>query len=86
MRRAVIALLVILGVAAALYAATRAQQAVECEACMGYGGLTRCSRVSAATRAEAERGAVSNACSALTSGVTRSLECQRTPPVSIVCE
>ena len=53
---------------------------------MAYGGQTRCSRVSAATRAEAERGAVNNACSVLTSGVTRSLECQRSAPVSLVCE
>ena len=80
-----IALLVVFGIAGVLYAATQAQRAVECEACMAYAGSTHCSRVSAASRGEAEYGAVSNACSALTSGVTRSLECHRTPPVSLVC-
>ena len=83
-------LLVGLAVAAAsvgvLYAATVGQGRVECEACMRYGGHSTCSRVAAATRDQAEHRSITHACSVLTSGVTRSLECQRVPPLSLVCD
>lgn len=68
-----------------LYASTISQGRVECEACMLYAERTTCSRVAAPSRGEAEHRAVSHACSVLTTGVTRSLECQRTPPISLTC-
>jgi len=68
-----------------LYAASLGQGRVECEACMEYGGHSTCSRVAAATRKEAEHRSITHACSVLASGVTRSLECQRVPPRSLVC-
>ena len=83
-------LLVGLGVTAvavaALYAATVGQARVECEACMRYGGNATCSRVAAVSRQEAEHRSITHACSILADGVTRGLECQRTPPVSLVCD
>jgi hypothetical protein len=72
--------------AGVLYAATLGQGRVECEACMEYGGHATCSRVAAATRQEAEHRSITHACSVLASGVTRSLECQRVPPRSLVCD
>ncbi len=35
---------------------------------------------------EAVRGAVSNACKVLSSGVTPSIACDQTPPTSVVCQ
>ena len=85
MKSALLAVAGVALVAAVLYWATLAQSGVRCEACMVYGGQRYCANVSAATREQAEAGAVMNACSVLSSGVTRGLECQRTPPVSLDC-
>ncbi len=62
-----------------------AEAAVECEACMAYGGRRACASVAAPDRMQAEARSVSQACSILTSGVTRSLECERQAPESLSC-
>ncbi len=84
-RRPWIPLLVVAAGAGVLYAATVAQGRVECEACMVYAGQRTCSLVAAATRPEAERRAITHACSILSQGVTAGLECQRVPPESMRC-
>jgi len=70
---------------AALFLATRRESAVQCELCISYGGSTACRTAAAADRDAALRAAVSTACAALASGVTRGLECDRTPPHSLRC-
>ena len=78
-----------LGIAAAagvLWIATLSQNQAECEACMRYGGQRVCSRVAGPSVAEAEHRAITHACSVLSHGVTRGLECQRTPPESLECQ
>ncbi len=70
---------------AALLFATQRESAVQCELCMVFGGRTVCRTGSAVDRDAAVRGARSTACAVLSSGVTRGLECDRTPPRSLRC-
>ena len=86
MKSLLVGLAVTAAAAGALYLATLGQGRFECEACMEYGGHRTCSRVAAASREEAERRSITHACSVLASGVTRSLECQRVPPLSLTCD
>ena len=70
---------------AALFFATRSQNAVECEICMDFGGRSACRTSSAVDRNTAVRAAVSTACAVLSSGVTQGLECDRTPVRTVRC-
>ena len=70
---------------AALFFATRRESAVQCELCISYGGRTACRTAAAADRDAAVRAAISTACAALASGVTRGLECDRMPPQKLRC-
>lgn len=68
-----------------LFIATTREAAVECEVCLEFDGQQACRTGTAAGRAEAQRGAVSAACTVLASGITRRMECDRTPPRSVSC-
>ena len=57
-----------------------------CEVCMEFKEKTDCRRALGATEAEALRTALDTACSQLSSGMTDSIACSRTPPQSIACE
>jgi len=70
---------------ALLFLTTRSEGAVECSVCVDYEGRSACRTVLAATRDDALAGAIRNACSVLSSGVTRGLECDRQPPRSVEC-
>ena len=60
-------------------------ESASCEVCMQYNGARQCRTVAGATRDEAREGAVTNACAFLASGVTDSMACQRTRPISETC-
>jgi hypothetical protein len=70
---------------AALVYSTLAQSGVACEVCMDYGGDSACRTVAAASEEEATQQAIASACAVLGRGVTRGIECQRTPPRSLSC-
>lgn len=53
------------------------------EVCMAFNGRQSCRTASASTKQSALRTATSNACAELASGVTDSLACERSEPVSI---
>jgi hypothetical protein len=74
-----------LGFVAALVFTTVRETRVECEVCIAFGGRTECGSASAGSAEEARQQAMNTACAVLTSGVTRGLECQRTPPRSVRC-
>ena len=57
----------------------------ECEVCIEFRGRTVCRTVQAATTAEARAGAITNACALVSSGVTDTLACERTPPKKLHC-
>jgi hypothetical protein len=57
-----------------------------CEICMSYQGMSQCRTVSAATIDEARQGAITNACSYISGGVTDSMACGRQTPTSEKCQ
>jgi hypothetical protein len=80
-----IGLLVAAGIVAALVLATRQEASIECTVCIDYAGRSACRAASGATQEATVRGATVSACSVLSDGVTRGIECDRTPPRSIEC-
>lgn len=60
-------------------------ESASCEVCMEYNGQSQCRKVGGATVDEARQGAITNACAFLSSGVTDSMACQRTKPISENC-
>jgi hypothetical protein len=83
-RTAVGLLLGLAFIAAVIWSAFEATQ-VQCEICVEYGGRSACSTAQAADVLQAEAQALSGACSQVTGGVTQTLECDRTPPVTRRC-
>ena len=57
--------------------------AARCRVCMSFKGASDCRTASAATRQEALRTAITNACAQLSGGVIESNQCETTPPVSV---
>jgi hypothetical protein len=55
-----------------------------CEVCVAYQGRNACRTASAATKEQAERTAKENACAQIASGVTDSIACDNTTPVSVI--
>lgn len=58
---------------------------IECEVCIAFAGREACRAVAGKNEGDAMRGAVTNACALLASGVTDSLRCERTLPSKAVC-
>lgn len=56
-----------------------------CTICVAFRGQTECRTVDGPTLLEARRGAVTNACAYLASGVTDSMACERTQPTKADC-
>ncbi len=59
---------------------------VSCEVCIDYRGASNCASASGTSEEEARRTATTVACASLSSGVTDSMNCDRTPPRSVSCE
>ncbi|MFQ5352067.1 MAG: hypothetical protein ACE5D3_03230 [Candidatus Binatia bacterium] len=57
----------------------------DCEVCVSYRGRTKCRTVGGSSVDEARQAAITNACAFLSSGVTDSMACQRTKPLSEKC-
>lgn len=57
-----------------------------CEVCVEFEGRTQCRTARGATKEEAIRAATDNACAFLTSGMTDSMRCGRTPPAKVKCD
>ena len=58
---------------------------VRCEVCIEFEGRQACRAVDADEEGDAHRGANTNACALLASGVTQSMACERTPPSKVAC-
>ena len=57
----------------------------ECDVCITFEGRDACRTVAAKTEEESMRGALTNTCALLASGVTDSLRCERTRPRKAQC-
>ncbi len=80
------AVLVVLGLAAffgLLAYMTADLKRERVQVCMSHRGAQNCATVSAATRDQALRTAMENACATISAGMTDSRECETTPPVSV---
>jgi hypothetical protein len=53
------------------------------EVCMEFNGRKNCRIAAGPTRDQALRTAAENACATISSGMTESTTCERTPPVSV---
>jgi hypothetical protein len=53
------------------------------EVCMSFHGATNCRTARGATEEGTRRAAITNACAAIASGVTDSIACENTPPISV---
>ena len=54
-----------------------------CEVCVEFQGRTQCRTASAATEMQARRTAQENACAFISSGVTDSMQCGASQPISV---
>jgi hypothetical protein len=68
-----------------LYAATLRGAGVRCDACMRFEGREACKSASGASRDDAEYAAIMTACAVVSGGVTQTIACQATVPVSLHC-
>jgi len=59
--------------------------AVRCEVCITFEGRSACRSVDGANADEARRSAINNTCAQLSSGVTQTMACERTPPTRMEC-
>lgn len=69
--------------AAFLVTGSLSQSKVRVEACMEFRGRTECRTASGPSEEQALRTAVQAACAVLASGMTDSMECDRTAPRSV---
>ena len=69
----------------ALYYATLAGAATECEACMRYDDREACRSATGVDRDEAERTAIATACALVSQGVTATIRCQGLEPLKLEC-
>lgn len=58
---------------------------VRCEVCLEFEGRRACRAVDGASEGEALAAARTNACALIASGVTQTMACERTEPVSTSC-
>jgi hypothetical protein len=58
---------------------------VRCEVCMEFEGRRACRTVDGAAEQETLAAARTNSCALLTSGVTSTMACERTPPARASC-
>lgn len=57
----------------------------QCTVCIEFEGQSMCRTVTGQTEAEGVQSATTNVCALLTSGMTNSIHCSRTPPKKAEC-
>ena len=65
--------------------AVRGSLQESCEVCVTFLGRTACREAVGATRDEAARTALDNACAFLASGMTQTVQCTNTRPDRVTC-
>ena len=85
MQRMIIGILAAMVFVATLVMALAREAAVECEVCIVFAGQRVCRTNAGADRAAAIQGATTAACSIMSSGVTRGIQCSNTRPQAVQC-
>jgi hypothetical protein len=83
MKKAIIAIVAIVGFFAILAMLTMGQSKHRVEVCMEFQGKQSCRTASGPTREQARRTATDNACALIASGMTDSMACQATQPIKV---
>jgi hypothetical protein len=83
MKKAIIAVVAIVGFFGILAMLTMGQKKHRVEVCMEFQGRQSCRTASGPTREQAQRTATDNACALIASGMTDSMACQATQPIKV---
>ena len=86
MKRALIPLVIFVGLAILLVLDLTTKSGFECKVCMTFAGRQKCAIARADEKQVAATEAQSSACSLLTSGVSQAVKCPRMEPDSVVCK
>ncbi len=86
MQRVIIGTLAAMVFVVTLVMALAREANVECEVCIEFGGQHVCRTNLGADRGAAIQGATAAACSIMSDGVTRGIQCSSTPPKSVRCD
>jgi hypothetical protein len=78
--------LLALGTLALIVSAAIQGFGILCEVCVTFEGRTQCREAYGHTEEEAIRTATDNACGLLTSGMTNTIRCGKTPPDTSTCQ
>lgn len=84
-RNTVVTLAVLVPIVATVVYSSLHVSDFECEVCIAFAGREACRTVKAKTQEEARRGAITNTCALISSGVTDTLRCERTRPGKVAC-
>lgn len=76
---------VVLGIMGYVVFGSMARVNTECEVCVEFNGVRRCSKGAGANEKEARDGAMLANCGVVASGMDETIRCQATPPVSATC-
>jgi hypothetical protein len=82
-RNTILALVAIIIFIGLLVYLSLGQRQVRVEVCVEFKGRQNCRIAAGPTEEQAIRTAADNACATITSGMTESMTCGRTPPLSI---
>jgi hypothetical protein len=85
-KKALIGLVIVGGIAALVLWDLLSQGAVECSLCVNYKGRNQCAVARAPTEEKAREEAQRSACSQITSGVTEAFACPNVPPHAVECK
>lgn len=85
-RSAILGAVFVLVLAALMIYASASLSKHNCEICIAYEGREACRKADGSTLDEARRTAIDLACAELASGMTDSLQCQRTEPTRLTCD
>ncbi len=78
-----LAIVFVLGVLGLLVFLSMELRQFTCEVCITYNGRTNCATASGTSKQEATRTATDTACATISGGMTESIQCSNTPPVSV---
>ena len=86
MKRALIPLVIFVGLVAMLVVELTTKKGIECRVCISFNGRSQCATARGDDEQQASTEAQSSACSLLTSGVSEAFKCPRLQPDEVVCK
>jgi cytochrome c oxidase assembly protein Cox11 len=82
-REVILGLVVAVAIVVALTYSSMQLRQHTCRVCTTYNGQTNCATASGATKEEAMRTATTTACAPISNGMTQTIQCGNTAPISV---